>query len=90
MKKTNVAILIVTLLLTCNAFAQEEIHSGIVHTTTSGEASNLIKLDCEGMTPDMASTIRNGCKKYTEIRSVDFQVYPNPTKGKLYVEFSLA
>lgn len=84
MKKTNVAILIVTLLLSCNAFAQEGIHSGIVHTTASGEENNLIKLHCEGMTPDMVATIRNEYKKYAEIRSVDFHV----SDYKIFVKYS--
>lgn len=73
MKNLKVAIIIATLLLTGTTYAQSEIHSGILHTTASGEESNLIKLHCDNLTDDMVNTIRAEYKKYPAIKSVDFQ-----------------
>lgn len=84
MKNLKVVVFTATLLLTGISYAQQDVHSGILHTTSSGEESNLIKLHCENLTEDMVATIRSEYKKYPEIRSVDFQA----SDYKIYVKYS--
>ena len=84
MKNLKVVTFVATLLLTGTTFAQTEIHSGIIHSTASGEESNLIKLHCENLTDNMVNTIRAEYKKYPAIKSVDFQA----SDYKILVKYS--
>jgi len=86
MKKLNVALLYATLLLSGTCFSQDAPHSGILHTTVTGEEFNLIKLHCEALDdPSKASLIRAEFLKYhTQIKSVDIDVI----NQKIYVKYN--
>lgn len=86
MKKLNVALLYATLLLSGAVFSQDSPHSGILHTTATGEESNLIKLHCEALDdPSNESLIRAEFKKYSsQIKSVDIDLM----NQKIYIKYA--
>ena len=86
MKKLNVALLYATLLLGGSCFSQDSPHSGILHTTATGEESNLIKLHCEALDdPSNESVIRLEFQKYkSQIKSVDIDVI----NQKIYIKYA--
>lgn len=43
------SLLLTTLLLSGISYSQDSVHSGILHTTASGEESNLVKIHCDAL-----------------------------------------
>jgi hypothetical protein len=87
MKKFNVALLLVAAItLSKTGFSQDTIHSGIIHTISDNEETNLIKIHCESLNADnIKELISAEYGKYPEsIRSVDFDV----DHLKIYIKFS--
>jgi hypothetical protein len=87
MKMTTVAgLLTAALLLSGAGYSQTEPHSGILHTTASGEENNLIKLHCDELADQtIASVIVSELEKYTSaIRSV----YVDAPNMKIYVKYA--
>lgn len=87
MKKfTITGLLPVILLLGGVCYAQEEQHSGLLHTTAQGEESNLLKLHCDQLEDQtLESIIRDEFAKYPkEILSVDIKAVDR----KIYVKYT--
>lgn len=88
MKKRTVAILLATLLLGGIGYSQDSFHSGIMHTTASGEETNLIKIHCDALTDQtLIDVIQTEFAKYrTEIKSADFDA----ENHKIFVKYTNA
>ena len=88
MKKRFVATLLATLLLGGIGYSQQSIHSGVIHTTASGEETNLLKIHCDALTDlTLTDVIAGEFEKYkAEVRSVDFDA----ENHKIYVKYTNA
>lgn len=88
MKKRFVATLLATLLLGGIGYSQQTIHSGVIHTTASGEENNLIKIHCDALSnPTTKDVIAKEFEKYkTEVKSVDFDT----ENYKIYIKYTNA
>ncbi|MES2556338.1 MAG: hypothetical protein V4604_09330 [Bacteroidota bacterium] len=86
MKKHSVAALLATLLLSGIGYSQQSIHSGVIHTTASGEDNNLIKIHCDALTDQtLVDVINTEFEKYPkEIKSADF----DPVNHKILVKYN--
>jgi hypothetical protein len=86
MKMIAVAgLLTATLLLGGTGYCQTEPHSGVLHTTASGEDNNLIKLHCDELADQtIASVIVSELEKYEAVKSVHVDA-PNL---KIYVKYA--
>lgn len=86
MKKLNVALLLLaTLLLSGYGYSQTEPHSGILHSTSTTEEFNLIKIHCDELADQTIKDIilAEYAKYKTDIESVDVDG-PNQ---KIYIKY---
>jgi len=87
MKRPKLATLLcIMALLTSVSYAQQEVHSGILHTSSPTEQFNLIKIHCDAI-DDAAyqGIIFKEYDKYGEfIKSVDY----DPMNKKIYIKYT--
>jgi hypothetical protein len=83
-----VSSLLTLLLLSGYSYSQETVHSGILHTTASGEENNLIKIHCDALQdPTIEGII---VAEYAKYGSKITSVHVDAANRKIFIKYSNA
>lgn len=85
MKKLNIVSLLLTILLLSGiSYSQDSVHSGILHTTSTGEENNLVKIHCDALEDQtLESIILDEYAKYSKQIS---SVQVDAVHRKIYIK----
>ena len=87
MKTTGLFLLLITSFASSQTcYAQQEVHSGVLHSISSAERFNLIKIHCDALNNEgYQKVISTEFSKYHEtVKSVDFDL----VSRKIYIKYT--